>query len=194
MKRTASLALIAVIVSLIAAPALARGGGGGGRSGGFSSSRSFSTSSRTTTSKPAAAVKPPSQSSFKAPAPKPPAPVGKAATQKPSSKFSNFTKSKTLGSSQSFRRGYVAPAGSQVYYQSSPWDWLPFYFLATHGSHQQAVVVQPDGKEVKVEEPGIDGMYVFNWIVVILLGLGLIGGIMYLVYRYTNNTPKGQYA
>jgi len=86
----------------------------------------------------------------------------------------------------SFRGGYVAPVGSTVYYRdNSMLDWLPFYFLMTHDSHREAVVVKPDGKEEIVKEEGIDGMYIFNWVIVILLGLGLIAGIIYLINKYT---------
>lgn len=190
MRRLSILSLCALLLLAPVTPLLAKGGGG--RGGGFSSSRSSSYSS-----KPASQAKPPSQSSFKTTAPKPVAapPVkttsslsakGKAITSKPSNSRYARGKARYLNSDYRFSRGYTAPAGSAVYYRSSAWDWFPFYYLATHGSHKDAVVVQPDGKEVEVKEEGVDGMYIFNWIVVILLGLGFIGLIAWLVYKFTN--------
>lgn len=87
----------------------------------------------------------------------------------------------------SFRGGYVPPAGSTVYYQSSSsmWDWFPLYYIMTHDGNQKAVVTQPDGKEQEVVEEGTDGMYIFNWVIVILLGVGLIGGVIWLVNKMT---------
>jgi cobalamin biosynthesis Mg chelatase CobN len=88
-----------------------------------------------------------------------------------------------------FSGGYTPPAGSVVYYrESSMLDWLPLYFIMTHGQHREAVVVEkgkdgaPD-KETVVKEEGTDSMYVINWIVTILFGLGLIGLVYWLITR-----------
>lgn len=89
-------------------------------------------------------------------------------------------------------QGYSAPAGSVVYYpQSSALDWLPLYFILTHDAHRDVVVEVPGENGAAtttkvVEEEGVDTMYVINWIVTILFGLGLIALAMWLVNKFTN--------
>lgn len=83
--------------------------------------------------------------------------------------------------------GYTAPTGSTVYYHNtSSWDWIPLMYIMNASSHQQATVVQPDGKKVEVKQEGVDGMLIFNWVIMILLGLGLIALIVWLVNKYTS--------
>lgn len=86
-----------------------------------------------------------------------------------------------------FSGGYTAPAGSVVVYrQSSIMDWLPFYLIMnSNNAHRQATVTQPDGQTKEVKEEGVDGMYIMNWIITILFIGGVIGGIVYLVNKYT---------
>jgi hypothetical protein len=87
-----------------------------------------------------------------------------------------------------FKNGYVAPSGSVVYYpQSSMLDWLPFYLIMTNQSHREVVVQSPDGKKETVKEEGVDTMYVINWIVSILLCIGLIGAVVWFINKKTNN-------
>lgn len=88
--------------------------------------------------------------------------------------------------------GYTAPPGSVVYYpQHSPLDYLPWIFLFSQSSpsHDQAMVVQPDGKQVVAEPPkGVDGMVIFNWFIIIVFLALLLGGIVWLVNKKTQ--PK----
>jgi hypothetical protein len=90
-----------------------------------------------------------------------------------------------------FNNGYSAPAGSVVYYpQHSFIDYLPWIYLFSHNSpsNDKATVVQPDGKQVEAQpvQEGVDGMAIFNWFLLIVLGLGLIAGIIYLVNKFTS--------
>ena len=126
-----------------------------------------------------------------------------ASSQLPTNKTKNgktYTKGKTIGVDgyqPRFRNGYQAPAGSTVYYDNgfSAWSMIPLWYIMTHDGSQNVVVQQPDGKEVQIKEEGADGMYVFNWIITILLGVGLIGLVIYLVNKYTQKKGGGgQYA
>ena len=105
------------------------------------------------------------------------------------------TKSKTVGSNgytPKFK-GYRPPVGSTVYYnQHSFLDYLPWIFLFSMNSHASATVYPPpvvNGTStvavapVEVKDEAVDTMYVINWIVTILLSLGLIAFIMWLINR-----------
>jgi hypothetical protein len=59
------------------------------------------------------------------------------------------------------------------------------YYILTHNSQRDAVVVAPDGKEEVVKEEGTDSMYVINWILTILLVGGAGFGIIYLINKFT---------
>lgn len=84
-------------------------------------------------------------------------------------------------------RGYAATPGSTVYYQDNSWMmWIPLMYLMNNNSHREAVVVSPTGSSTTVHEEGVDTMYVWNWIFTILLGLGLIG----LLVWYVNKRSK----
>jgi hypothetical protein len=205
------LALLMICALLVPATAEARGGGGhssGGHSSSHSSSRSSVRSTPRATVKPKTTVKPKAatvkpKAVVKKPAPvkkapaKPSKPVPKASTKKPTNK--KYTNSKgTVGQngySPRFRGGYVAPANSVVYYPShSALDYLPWIYLFSQQhspQHDSATVVQPNGREVKVEpvKEGTDGMAVFNWIIMILLAVGTIVGIVYVINKLT--TKKG---
>lgn len=162
---------------------MAKGSVGGGRSGGFSSRSITSTSSKSsTTSKSTSGKTVTGSSTTKTTT----TATGKAATQKPAG---NYKSSQVVQdpSSYKFRDGYSAPAGSVVYVndsRSSALDWLPWIYLMHHDGSQQTTVVQPDGKEVKTVQEGSDGMYVFNWIMMIVLVAAAIGGIIWGVNRW----------
>lgn len=84
---------------------------------------------------------------------------------------------------------YDAPVGSTVYYpRSSVLDYLPWIYLFSQNSpaNQDAVVVQPDGKEVQAEpvKEGVDGLAVLNWIILIVLAVAVIAGVVWGVNRY----------
>lgn len=88
-----------------------------------------------------------------------------------------------------FTNGYSAPSGSVVYYpQHSFVDYLPWIYLFSHNSPQNdhATVVQPDGKEVDVkpEPQGVDGLYILNWIILIVIALIILGGIVWAVDKF----------
>lgn len=94
-----------------------------------------------------------------------------------------------------FTNGYSAPAGSVVYYPEHSFiDYLPWVYLFSQDSptHDQATIVQPDGKEFTAQpvQEGADGLAFFNWIVLIVIGIAIIGGVVWLINRLTN---KGGY-
>lgn len=178
----------------------AKGGGGGGHSsGGHSSSAGRSSSSRSSSSS--------SKSSSKA---TPSKPVAGKSTAKPGSTVktadgktvksstakpanSKYTKSKGVVGDNGYTprfSGYSAPAGSVVYYpQHSGLDYLPWIYLFSQNNsphNDQATVVQPDGKQV-VAEPvkGADGMYIFNWIFLIVICIAVLVGIVWGINKLT---------
>lgn len=115
-----------------------------------------------------------------------------SSTKKPTN--TKYTSSKGIvgdnGYTPRFNNGYSAPPGSVVYYpQHSFIDYLPWIYLFSQDSpsHDQATIVQPDGKEVQAQpvQEGIDGMAIFNWFLLIVIALGIIGGVMYGVYKWT---------
>lgn len=98
-----------------------------------------------------------------------------------------------------FSGGYTPPIGSSVQYverSSSFIDYLPWIYIFSQSSRdkvnqQEAVVTEPgvDGapgveKTVVMDEGG-DGLLIFNWIIMILLGGGIIWGIMWIVNKLT---------
>lgn len=198
MKKLIVLALLVAIA--VPSAAFAKGGGGGGRSsGGSRSATSVSKPSTTATApKPAAAPTTPKP----APAPKPSTSPSKASNVK-TSDTAKQVGGKNYGTKgyvvddkfqPKFRNGYTAPAGSTVYYQDRGSDWMMWipmwYILASNNDpHREAVVQQPDGKEEIVKEEGLDTMWLVNWIITILIGVGLIAGIVYLVNKFTFNKP-----
>lgn len=118
----------------------------------------------------------------------------------PTGKTVNGTKFSKTGSvvdstyRPKFSGGYTPPAGSVVYYRQNTWlDYLPLYFILFHGQHREAVVVEkgvngaPDTEKV-VKEEGVDTMYVINWAVTILFGLGLIALVYWLISRKKRNS------
>lgn len=158
---------------------------GGGRAGGARSSVRSTTRTTTSAPKTTSSVKPST----------PTAPAKPKVSTRPSTNTQIKTTAtpktvngKTYGTNgyvvgegyQPRFKGYVPTAGDTVYYRSSAWDWFPFYYIMTHDGNKEAVVVKADGTEQVVKEEGKDGMYVFNWIIVILSGLFLIGLMMYL--------------
>jgi hypothetical protein len=180
--------LLIILLLFVPAVAAARGGGGGGGRASFSGARSsFSSTSRTstsstsrtgTTSSTASRPSTSTKTTTSATAPKP-----------------GYSKTGSVVGSGGYAprfRGYAAPAGSTVYYHStSAWDWLPFFYIMHASDHQSATVVQPDGKKVEVKQDGVDGMLIFNWIMLILLTLGLIALIVWFVNKRTNKgTPS----
>lgn len=94
------------------------------------------------------------------------------------------------GYSPRFSNGYRPPEGSVVYVpQHGVGDYIFWYYLFNHNSprNDQATVVQPDNKQVTAtpERSGVDGMFVLNWVILIIVVLAIIGGIVYLVNRLT---------
>lgn len=192
--RYLQLAVVSVLLTALIIPATVEAkGSSGGRSSGGSRSSVSSSSKSTSTSRP-------TQTSVK-PTPSTPK-VSKSPTSTTKSVQSD---AKTIGGKKfsgkgsvvddnykpSFRGGYTPPAGSTVYYRDSSFmDYLPWIYIFTHDSHQDAVVVQPDGKEEVVQEEGMDSMYVINWILVILSGIGAIYGVMWLVNKLTSKEKR----
>lgn len=100
-----------------------------------------------------------------------------------------------------FTNGYTAPPGSVVYYQShSALDYLPWvYLFSVMGDSPRddhATVVQPDNKEVTVapERGGIDGLFILNWIILVIIIIAIIGGIVYAINKLTSGKGKPQIA
>lgn len=98
------------------------------------------------------------------------------------------------GYSPRFTNGYSAPAGSVIYYQDhSALDYLPWVYLFSQNSspapsQQTVTVVQPDGKQVQ-EKPaagGVDGLAILNWVILIILIIGVIGGLVWFVNKKTS--------
>lgn len=192
MKKLVILMLaIAVILPQISE---AKGGGGRGGGGARSSSASRSSSvSRTTTTKSPTVTR---TATPKAPNITKPSATTKTVTSPTAKTVGGKTFSKkgnVVGEGyQPKFNGYVPGRGDTVYYRSSAWDWLPMYYIMTHGSHKEALVVTASttsqaSTEKVVKEEGKDGMYIFNWILTILLGLGIIGGIIYLFNKHQTN-------
>lgn len=205
---------VLVIVTLVfsVSPGVLEAKGGGGRSGGFSSgSRSASSFSKSANSSKPSAPKPAAPTP-KPTVPKPPAP--KPPPSKPSVETPKVTKASPVtvngkkysktgnvvgeGYQPRFRGGYVPPAGSTVYYRdSNDWMmWIPILYLLHNDAHRDAVVETKtpvgDGTESVVtqqivQDEAVDTMYVINWIITILFGLGLIALAMWLVNKASKN-------
>ncbi len=197
MKTLASILLIAFV---FAGPIVveAKGGGGGGHasSGGrsFSSGRTVSTATTRTApvAKAPTAPKP-------APTPTKPTATTPKVTKTTQTTVAGKTYAKTgnvvgTGYQPKFQGGVTPPAGSVVYYrQSSLLDWFPIWYILSHDSHRDAVVqstaTSTDGTvkttETPVQEEGVDTMYVVNWLLTILIGVGLIAGTMWLINKYS---------
>lgn len=190
----------ALIAALVISPMLVEAkGSSGGRSSG-SSSRSSSAS------RPAM-VKPSAPSSPVATAPKPAANKPSANTTRqqaavaPSANGKTYSKTGNVVDSNyapKFRGGYMPPNGSVVYYPDNSWMmWIPLMYLMQNDSHRDAIVQEKDGEgntvaEKIVQEEGVDTMYVINWIITILIGLGLLALIVWLINKFTSR-PKYTY-
>ncbi len=119
----------------------------------------------------------------------------KSSTKTPTKK--EFSNSKGVvgdnGYTPRFTNGYKAPEGSVVYYRDN--NLTDYFFLAyilnndnpARPENQQAIIVQPDGKEVqaKPEPGGADGMLILNWIILIIVVLAIIAGIAALANKLT---------
>lgn len=173
------------------------GGGGGGGSGGSRSSSSSSKSSSKSKSSTSSSANPstPSKPSVSA---KPGSSTKTVNSAKPVTANGKTFSSKGSVVDDSykprFNGGYTPPNGSTVYYRdtsSSLMNWLPFYMIwSSDNAHREAVVMEPskDGQPANqkvVKEEGTDGMYIWNWIISILVILGLIGLIVWFVNRRT---------
>lgn len=186
------------------------GGGGHASSGGHSSSSSSSrgsssssssgksTSSSTGKSPSTSANKSANSSSSKSTTSAKTAPgttvtangkTVKTSTVKPANK-SQAGITGVDGYSPKFKNGYTPPAGSVVYYpQHSALDYLPWVYLFSQHSPQNdsATTVQPDGKQVTAQpvQEGVDGLAVFNWILLIVIALAIIAGIVWGINKVT---------
>lgn len=96
-----------------------------------------------------------------------------------------------------YTNGYTPPPGSVVYNRDRDFmDYLPWIYLFSQDSpaKDQQVIVQPDGKEVQAQpvQEGVDGLAVLNWILLIAIIAGIIGGIVWGVNKYAtrNDPPK----
>lgn len=202
MKKFIIITLTASLLLGMAEIAYARGGSSGGRSSGSRSSVRTS---------PSPAPRPSVTPTVAPAAPKPyvstkPTAQQKAAyastlktnkvvtpTKKTASGKTLSTKNKTIGSGYNpkFRNGSTYPAGSTVYYpQRDFMDYLPWIFLFTMDSHRQAVIYPPANASstaavtpIEDTEEGVDTMYIINWIIMILLTGGIIGGIMWFINK-----------
>lgn len=186
---------------------IARGGsrsGGGGfsrSSGSFkssSSSKSSKSSSNKSSSKPATPSKPKTGTSTSKPGSTIKTADGKtvkSSTKTPTNK--QYTNSKGIvgdnGYTPRYVNGYSAPAGSVVYQENnSALDYLPWIYIFSMGGdsprNDKEVIVQPDGKEVQAKpvQEGLDGMLIFNWIILILLAGAVIAGVVWVVNKFTS--------
>lgn len=182
-----------------------RGGSSGGRSSASSGSTSKSTSKSTGKSPPTEANKSANKTSSRSTtsaATKPGSKVtagGKevqTSAKAPSKPASQAGIAGVDGYTPKFKNGYSAPAGSVVYYpQHSALDYLPWVYLFSQDSpsNDNAIIMQPDGKEVVAPpvQEGVDGLAVFNWIMLIVIIAAAIGGIIWGVNKWaTRNEPK----
>ena len=94
--------------------------------------------------------------------------------------------------------GYTPPLGSQIFNRSFSFTDLFFWsYLLNHDGHQQVVVQQPDGQKVTTPTNAVDVIYYVDMAVVVLLGLGVIGSIVWWVnkktqsHSLTNHSPYG---
>jgi hypothetical protein len=184
-----AIVLAVFLLTRVAFPAEAKGGGGGRGGGGRSSVSSSSKSSGGSTSKSSVGSKSTTGS-------RPSSTTKTVTSSSPKTVNGKTYSSKGYvvgeGYTPTFKGGYAPPAGSTVYYRDSggsAWDWFPMYYIMTHDGSSQAVVTQPDGQEKEVEEEGGDGMYFFNWVLVILIGVGIIG----LIIWFVNKRSGGDY-
>lgn len=114
---------------------------------------------------------------------------------------SNFSDTKGVvgdnGYQPKFVNGYSAPAGSVVYYRDNSFtDYFFLYYIFNSDNparpeNQEAIIVQPDGKEVAARPVagGTDGMMIFNWFIFVLFIIAIIGGIVWGVNKLTSK-PK----
>lgn len=185
----------------------AKGGGGGGHSSSARSApKSSPSKSGTTKSQQNSSNKQSSNSTSKPAAPKTTATPSKdtkttTTAKKPTSSVTKNTgkhysdKAYVVGDGYTprFSNGYSAPAGSAVYYpQHSFVDYLPWIYLFSQNSprNDQTIVVQPDGKEVtaRPEPQGVDGMLIFNWFLLILIAVAIVGGVVWFVNKRTKKS------
>lgn len=165
---------------------IAKGATSGGRSS--ASSRSSTSSSKSGSTKSAPKTKPGDAVKTKD------GKTVKSSTAKPTN--SKYKESAGVvgadGYSPRFQSGYSAPPGSVVYYpQHSMIDYLPWVYLLSQQSPatDQAMVVQPDGKQVVAEpERGVDGMAIFNWILLVLIIVAVIAGVVWGVNKLTTRS------
>lgn len=176
-----------------------KGGGRGGSSGGSrgtssknsSGAKSDSNSSSNTSTAPS---KPPSGKSTARPGDKVKTSSGKeiqTSNKKPTNK--TYTQPSGVvgdnGYSPRFANGYSAPEGSVIYRREHDFmDYLPWVYLFSQDSprNDQVTIVQPDGKEVTAPPApeGVDGLVIFNWFMLVVIALAIIGGITYGVYKW----------
>lgn len=100
------------------------------------------------------------------------------------------------GYTPKFKNGYSAPEGSVVYYpQHSFTDYLPWIYLFSQNSpaNDQATIVQPDGKQVSAPpvEEGMDGLAIFNWVLLFIIGACIIGSIVWGVNKFLSRNDNG---
>jgi hypothetical protein len=111
------------------------------------------------------------------------------------SNSTNFSAPRTINSN--FRpsfSGYTPPIGSRVYSPGFSFtDFLIFSYLFSHTGNQQVIVQQPDGHKVTTQSDSVDVMYYVDFAILLLLGFGLIGLIVWYVNKKTqpSNFDKG---
>ncbi len=173
-----------------------KGGGGARSSGGYRSSSSGSKSSSSTSTTSNKSTSRTTSSAKTTPGSK--VTVGGKQVQTSSKKPTNpnVNQAGITGVdnySPRFTNGYSAPAGSVVYYpQHSFIDYLPWVYLFGMGgdtpTDDKTIIMQPDGKEVQAQpvQEGIDGLAVFNWILLIAIVIAIISGIIWGVNKLTS--------
>jgi len=171
----------------------------GGRSSGARSSSTKSTSSSTGKSSPTAADRSANTASSRNTTSAKTAPGSKVtaggkevqtSAKAPSKPASQAGIAGVDGYTPRFTNGYTAPAGSVVYYpQHSALDYLPWVYLFSQNSptNDSAMTVEPTGREVVAQpiQEGVDGLAVFNWILLIVIVVSAIGGIIWGVNKIT---------
>lgn len=194
-KLLKAVAAVSMVVLIGYAPMMAQARGGGGRASVRTSTRSYTapkttttaprttttTTSRTTTTKTVSTSTRPTTTT-------------RTVTSTTTKTVSGKTYSRTGNVVDEhyqphFVGGYVPHAGDVVYYRESSFmDWLPFYLILTNQQHREAVVETPGvngapATQKVVQEEGTDTMYVINWIVTILLCVGVIALVMWLANK-----------
>ena len=124
-----------------------------------------------------------------APAVRQAAPISRGSASAPRSS-TNFSTPRTItGSYRPSFSGYTPPVGSRVFSPGFSFTELIFWsYLLSHTSQQQVQVQQPDGHTVTAQTNNVDVMYYVDLVIMLALGFGIIGVIVWFVNKLTQ--PK----